>query len=407
MSTPFELMRNLAFFFATVMLLKYFIFLMVAPFYQVQEYIRRLKIKDTKPYWEPLVTIIIPAWNEEIGIKKSITSLINNTYKNIEIIAVNDGSTDNTEKVIKKIKDKRLRYIKKQKAGKGSALNEGIKYARGEIIVTMDADSAFDKNAINNIVNYFKDGNVDALVGNVKIANGAGVLGLIQKLEYMFGFYFKKAHHIFGAEYIFGGACAAFRKKTTFEKFGLFDETNKTEDIEMSMRLRFNGIKSVYAEDVIAYTEGATTLLGLINQRLRWKKGRFDTFLKYRKLFFSFDRNHNLFLSWFILPFSLLSELQLLFEPFALTLLVAYSYISGDYLSLAIGSAFIFIIYLINGIFSNDIKNLKLIPMFFITWPLFYILVWVEYLALIKSFQLLLRGDNVRWQEWQRVGIQI
>lgn len=173
----------------------------------------------------------------------------------------------------------------------------------------------------------------------------------------------------------------------------------------MSMRLKFNGLKSTYAENVICYTEGASTIQGLINQRLRWKKGRFDTFIKYRRMFISFDKNHNKFLSFFILPFSMLSEIQLFFEPIALTLLIAYSIISGDYLSLALGCLFLFIIYLVNGLFNHNKLNIKLVFSFFISWSLFYILVWIEYLALMKSLYMIIRGEDVVWQNWERKGI--
>jgi len=406
----FETLRNIAAFFATIMLAKYFLFLMIAPFYEVVEKLRQMKAKKINQFkkYEPLVSVIIPAWNEEVGIGKSIKSLLENTYKKIEIIVVSDGSTDNTEAAVKKfLPNKKIKYIYKKNGGKGSALNTGILKSNGDIIITMDADSAFEKHAIEKLVSYFADPHIEAVVGNVKIAGGKGIVGFVQKLEYTFGFYFKRAHAVMGAEYIFGGACAAFRKKDTFEKHGLFDTQNKIEDIEMSMRLRFNGIKCTYAEDVICYTEGASTIMGLIRQRLRWKKGRFDTFLKYRRMFASFEKNHNKFLTFVVLPFSMLAEIQLLFEPIAISLLIAYSFISGDYLSLALGALFIFVIYFVNALFSGEKLKLYLLPLFFVTWPLFYLLVWIEYIALVKSLGLLLRGEDVEWQKWDRVGLNI
>ena len=93
----------------------------------------------------------------------------------------------------------------------------------------------------------------------------------------------------------------------------------------MSMRTKFHGLKSLYAEDVLCYTEGASNYMGLLNQRLRWKKGRFDTFIAYRQIFFSWKRHHNKPLSWFVLPYALIAELQLLLEPIGVTLLATYS----------------------------------------------------------------------------------
>lgn len=352
----FITLRNITIIFAGLMLVKYFLFLMLAPFHNVKEEWRKLKMKRRrKPQnnhtYRPKVSVIIPALNEEVGLLKTVKSIIVNTYDSIEIVVVNDGSTDRShhlmEKFIaqrawkKKFPNVQLHYFYKLNAGKGTALNYGIEKSTGDIIVTVDADSVLDPHALTRLVGYFEDETIDAAVGNVKVAKNNTLIGFLQRLEYQFGFYYKRAHSVMGAEYIFGGACAAFRRSKTFEVFGLFDTNNRTEDIEMSLRTRYHGLHSVYMEDVVSYTEGASTLRGLINQRLRWKKGRFDTFIKYRRMFFSLDKRHNRFLSWFILPYSLLSELQLLFEPIGLTLLVAYSVISGDYLSFALGSLFV------------------------------------------------------------------
>jgi poly-beta-1,6-N-acetyl-D-glucosamine synthase len=416
----FILLRNLTIFFASVMLAKYFFFLLVAPFHPAKEALRRLRMerisRQKKSTYAPLVSVVIPAWNEEVGIIKTVESVLRNTYKHIQIIVVNDGSTDNSDAIFqafhkdekhwrKMHPDATIAYFYKDNGGKGTALNHGINEAKGEIIVTVDADSQLHPEALKRLVRYFEDPTIDAAVGTVQVANTTNIIGFIQNLEYLFGFYFKRAHSVLNAEYIFGGACAAFRKNKTFESLGLFDEINRTEDIEMSLRVRYHGLHSVYAEDVICYTEGASTVQGLINQRLRWKKGRIDTFVRYRKLFFSLDKRHNRFLSWFILPYSTFSEAQLLFEPLGITLLVTYSIISGDYLSIALGIMFIFVTYLVNALFSHDKRNIRLMLLFPLTWPLFYFLVWIEWLALIKSILMVVRGDEVEWQAWQRQGI--
>ncbi|MDD5083653.1 MAG: glycosyltransferase family 2 protein [Candidatus Moranbacteria bacterium] len=420
MNEYFNLFKNIAFFFATAMLVKYYLFLLLTPLYPMRESMRRIRLKKLRKIhgraYLPLVSVIVPAWNERVGILKTIKSILRNSYKNIEIIVVNDGSTDDSDAVVKEFIRKNLenrhldstkvKYFYKENGGKGEALNFGIGKVSGEIIVTVDADSALERRAIANLVEYFEDDKIDAVVGNVRVAKNHSMVGYTQRLEYLFGFYFKRAHSVLGAEYIFGGACAAFRKATVFDRLGLFDTSNKTEDIEMSMRIRFNGLRSAYAENVICYTEGASTVVGLISQRLRWKKGRMDTFLKYRRMFFSTDwRNHNIFLAWFILPFSILAEIQLFFEPISITFLASYSFISGDYLSITLGALFVFVIYLVNAFFAHDGVSLRRILLFPFTWPLFYFLVWVEYLVLLKSFKMVLRGDDVEWQKWKRTGV--
>lgn len=422
--TLFLFFRNMTIFLATIMLIKYFLFLSFAAFFSVSQPWRRYRVlrKEVKEHgevqkYEPLVSVIIPAWNEEVGVLKTLRSVIKNDYGRMQIIVVNDGSTDNSRAIVdkfitqytRKYKRRNIRQYYIDNGGKGRALNFGIKKSRGEIILTIDADSALAPDAVQNLVEHFRDPKVSAVVGNVRVANVRGrIVSRMQKLEYLFGFYFKRAHCVMGAEYIYGGACAAFRRDTTFEYFGYFDEKNKTEDIEMSMRTKFHGMRSIFAEDVLCYTEGAPTYLGLMSQRLRWKKGRFDTFLQYRRMFFSLDRKHNKFLGWFILPFALFSELQLLLEPIGATLLLTYSIVSGEYVSLALSMLFVGISYFVVALFGTRMsfrERLGLLAIWPLTWPLFYVVVWIEFHALLRSSHMVLRGDTLEWQKWQREGI--
>jgi biofilm PGA synthesis N-glycosyltransferase PgaC len=410
----FSIFRNVAFFLATTMLVKYYIFLLLAPFYSVKETWRRLQLKRRGLLdYNPKISVIIPAWNEEVGVLKTIQSVVDNTYQNVEVVVINDGSTDNSDaitrayvKAFEKANRGRkgiIRYFYQENGGKGKALNFGIQKATGDIILTVDADSALHPEALDKLRIYFADPSISAAVGNVKISKNPSLVGFLQSLEYQFGFYFKRSHAVMGAEYIFGGACAAFRSDV-FSTYGLFDDVNKTEDIEMSMRLRFHGLKCAYAEDVVCYTEGASTVTGLVNQRLRWKKGRFDTFIKYRSMFFSFNKQHNKFLSWVVLPYALLAEVQLLLEPISVSLLLTYSVISEDYLSLALGMLFVFVIYLVNALFAGR-PNIKLLLLFPLSWIMFYGLVWIEYLALVRSITMVFRGYEVQWQTWNRKGV--
>lgn len=239
------------------------------------------------------VSVVIPAWNEEVGIVHCIESLVSASYHNMEIIVVNDGSTDNTDIFLKNylenvfdqsISTKTIKYIVKANGGKGSALNEGVRQGTGNIIITMDADTIFEEDAIFRAARYFFKTNLDAAVGNVKIANSKSLLGIVQQIEYTVGFYFKRAHSVFNSEYIIGGAFGVFRRDV-FEKYGFFDEVIKTEDIELSTRLQSKGCTILFIEDAIAHTEGPDRVRDLMKQRLRWKKGRLDTFIKHRNLF--------------------------------------------------------------------------------------------------------------------------
>lgn len=415
----FNIIKAIVGFFVVTTLIKNYFFLIVAPFYPVREKIRYLRSASKRraqglPPYQPRVSVIVPAWNEEVGIIKTIESILYNGYGNTDLVVINDGSTDNSDEVIrnyllelKKSGNKpvaRVFYRFKENGGKGSALNEGLHFATGEIILTVDADSSLKKGAIQKLVKYYADDTIMAVVGNVEVVNSKTLVGFTQQLEYYFGFYNKRTHAILGAEYIFGGACASFRK-TVFDQIGTFDTENKTEDIEMSMRTKFHGLKSTYAEDVVCYTEGASDINGLLAQRVRWKKGRLDTFAKYRSMFFSTDERHNSFLSFFVLPFSALAEIQLLFEPIAIAILIAYSIVTAEYLSLAIGLSFIFLVFAAVSLFNTSHRRPFLMFSFPFVWPLFYMLDWIEFMALHKSVRLIRRGKDVEWQKWERKGI--
>jgi cellulose synthase/poly-beta-1,6-N-acetylglucosamine synthase-like glycosyltransferase len=413
----FTLVRNLIMFFVIVTLAKNYFFLAISPFYPLREKWRHIKHelerrRASLPNYKPKVSVIIPAWNEGVGVIKTLDSVLNNGYDNLQVVLVNDGSTDNSDALVKnymrELKKKKhsspsnLKYIYKENGGKGRALNTGIEAATGEIILTVDADSVLRKDSIKHLVKYYKDKEIMAVVGNVEVVNTSTLVGLAQHLEYFFGFYNKRAHALLGAEYIFGGACASFRKEV-FEKIGLFDTENKTEDIEMSMRTKFHGMKSTYAEDVICYTEGASDVKSLIAQRIRWKKGRLDTFKKYRSMFFSTEEHHNAFLSFFVLPFSLLTEITLVFEPIAVAIMVAFVMISSEYLSLALGICYIFLAFVAVPTFHSRPRSHYLF--YFPFWPLFYFLDWIEFISLYKSIKMIRKGKQVEWQRWDRKGI--
>lgn len=414
----FSLARDIIMFFVVITLAKNYFFLIISPFYSVREKLHFIKHarerqRQNLPEYTPKISIIIPAWNEGVGVLKTVNSALQNGYDNLEVVLVNDGSTDDSDQLVKQyirnLKNEdaktaaKLNYIYKENGGKGKALNTGIEAATGDIILTVDADSALKKGSLQNLTRYFLDKEIMAVVGNVEVVNSTNLVGLAQQLEYFFGFYNKRAHALLGAEYIFGGACAAFRKEV-FEQIGLFDTENKTEDIEMSMRTKHHGMKSTYAEDVICYTEGASDVKGLIAQRIRWKKGRLDTFQKYRSMFFSTEDHHNVFLSFFVLPFSLLTEITLFFEPIAIAIMVAYVMITAEYLSLALGICYILLVFIAVPIFHSKPKPHYFF--YFPFWPLFYFLDWVEFVSVYKSLQMLKRGQQVEWQRWNRQGIQ-
>jgi len=245
-----------------------------------------LKKEDKKPLkkW-PKVSIIIPAYNEEKGIRATIKSALNIDYPEdkLEVIVVDDGSKDNTLKEAKKIKDKRLKVFSKKNGGKGKALNFGIKRAKGEIIITMDADTFAEKNVLKEIIPYFSNPKVMCVAPSMAIYKPKGILQRIQQIEYFMGVYLRKVFSNLNAIHITPGAFSSYRGDF-FKKYGGFDENNITEDMELSLRIQYHNYLIKCSDKAIVYTKAPNTFLHLLKQRRRWYFGLLKNLWHYRAL---------------------------------------------------------------------------------------------------------------------------
>jgi len=412
--------RFIIVFFSTVLLTKYFIYMLVSPWYDVRSTAWRYNNKrvSRNEKYAPRVSILVPAWNEGAGVITTVRGLLQSSYKNAEIILIDNNSTDGTERNAALLiaeyaagpKPKYGRaidliYLKEVRQGKGYALNAGIERATGEIIISIDADCYVPPDSIKNFVACFRDPTVMAAVGNVKIGNTQTLLGVVQYLEFLFSFYFKKSDSIFSCIYIIGGAAGAFRKNV-FEKIGGYSVSNITEDIDLSFRIQIAGMKIAYAEDAIVYTEGASDFKSLILQRLRWKRGRFETFRQHRQLFFSNKKEHNKILTWIILPLAVFGDVQLFLEPFFIMFIYAYSYIAHDYSSFISGIIVVCSMFVVQIMSNSRRRNLwQLILLAPIGWLLFYASTFVEFAALIKTVHAYLKKEKTQWQKWNRSGV--
>lgn len=380
--------------FGLINLLRMSLFLIGADIYSLLQHIRSRKSEE--PYF-PTISIVIPAYNEERTILRCIKSIYENDYPKVslQIIVVDDGSSDETYKIVKDYKHlhslDRLHLVYQANSGKAHALNRGMKYyATGELVMCLDADSYLNKSALKIISLYFKDKHVMGAAMNVKVAPQYTLLNLVQRFEYAVCYQMKRAQTIFNIEYIIGGIGSTFRK-SFLERINFYDVNTVTEDIDITMKMLRGGnrhIKIVYASDAIAYTQGVLTIKELINQRYRWKWGRYQTFFKNRSMFFTRDKKFTTGLTWIYLPFALWSDFTFLFEPIIVCYMIGLSLFYKDIH--IIGSAFITMtFYLCRNILAEDTIPLKTKVLFMIISPamyiFFYILSFVEYMALIKA----------------------
>ena len=395
-------------------LLKYAVQLLTLPLYPILE---GLRSKNKTCAQGCKVSVLIPAWNEEIGILKTLNSVINTNYSALEIIVINDGSTDGTHQLASQFIDNyqrehagskdmvTLKYLKLPNGGKAVAMNQGLAIATGEFIITIDADSVMDKDMIENILKRFTDGQVAAVAGNVVIGNRKKPIELLQQLEYLHGFCFKRADSNFNSVHIIGGAAAAYRKSALLDVGG-FDDEIITEDVEISTRLLANGYKTRYAANAVVFTEGPSDWKSLCSQRLRWKFGRLQTYAKHSTLFFNPSKSYNPYLTFLILPVALYVELILLLEPILLTVFYGYTILANDYWPLALMisfSATIIWMQILCDSKSNFHRNLILLAP--VAWIVFYVVDLVEFQALCRSLNKLVKKQNLEWQSWARVGI--
>ena len=415
-SYDYPIIRSVIIFFCSILLVKYFFYMLISPWYDVYHAKIRSRSIEGKNKYEPLVSILIPAWNESRGIVRTLETILDSTYNKIELVVINDGSTDDSNLCINEFINKnkteitkesaiKIKYIYQKNTGKGGALNKAIENSNGEILITIDADCIVNKNTITNFVRHFEDQKVMAAVGNVKVAKANNIISVIQQLEFLFSFYFKKADSLMESIYIIGGAAGAFRREL-FDEIGTFNTTNITEDIDISVRIQKSGVKIVYASDAIVYTEGANDFTSLLKQRLRWKRGRFETFIKHRELFFSSDKKHKKILSWIILPCACLAEIQLSMELFFIIFLYVFSFLIHDFSSFIPGIAIVISMFVIQTIFdSTEKKTWSFYLLAPIGWLLFYATTFIEVIALAKSISGLIMGKELKWQKWKRVGI--
>ncbi len=238
------------------------------------------------------VSIIIPAYNEEVVIEKSIQSLINQTYKNIEIIVVDDGSKDKTYlKASKYTYIPYVRVLRKKNGGKADAINYGIKYSKGEIIMVVDADSKLAKNAVELMANYFKNPKIAAIAGSVYVSNQVNLITKLQALEYIEGLNMVRNGQAFlKMVNIIPGPIGMFRKSALIE-VGLYDNDTFAEDCDVTLKLIAKGYKIDFESDAVAYTEAPESLLDLIKQRYRWTRGILQAIKKHKSLLWNFKTN--------------------------------------------------------------------------------------------------------------------
>jgi len=230
---------------------------------------------------EPMITIMIPAHNEELVIEDTIEYLFTELdYHNFEVLVCDDGSTDLTPNILQRLmlKYPRLRVVRiTANKGKAHAFNIGISFAKGEFILSNDADIMPERDALWRYMNYFigdKFQNTGAVTVNMTVQNRSLLVEKSQTVEFssIAGIIKRTQMGVLGAIYAYSGANTMYRKKALFD-VGIFRQDRATEDISIAWDQQFHGWQAVYTPDIIAYMNVPNTFDALYKQRKRWAKG--------------------------------------------------------------------------------------------------------------------------------------
>jgi peptidoglycan-N-acetylglucosamine deacetylase len=245
---------------------------------------RKAKHEVFDPAFRPTVSVLIAAYNERPVIARTIRSVLANDYPDLEVIVVDDGSTDGTgEEVAREFGgESRVHLIRQANAGKAAALNRGIQDAHGEVLVCFDADTQIAPRGIALIVRHFQDPRVGAVAGNVKVGNRINVLTRWQSIEYITSQNLdRRAYAHLNAITVVPGAVGAWRRSAVVAVGGYLTDT-MAEDMELTYRIRRAGWRITADVETLGYTEAPATFRAFFRQRFRWAYGTLQCLWKHR-----------------------------------------------------------------------------------------------------------------------------
>jgi cellulose synthase/poly-beta-1,6-N-acetylglucosamine synthase-like glycosyltransferase/peptidoglycan/xylan/chitin deacetylase (PgdA/CDA1 family) len=355
--------------------------------------------------WGPPVTapvsVIVPAYNERAGIAAAVRSLAGGDHPGIEVVVVDDGSTDGTADVVRGLGLPGVRVIRVPNGGKAAALNVGVAAAAYDLVVMVDGDTVFEPDSIRRLVQPLADPRVGAVAGNVKVGNRGSVVARWQHIEYVIGFNLdRRLYDVMQVMTTVPGAIGAYRRQALAAVGGVSDDT-LAEDTDLTMALTRAGWRVVYEERARAWTEAPATLRQLWTQRYRWSYGTMQAMWKHRRAVI--ERGPSGRFGRLGLPMLALFQVALPTLAPLIDVLALYGVFFLDRALTAAAWFGMLALQLVTAVVAFRLDRESLRPVWLLPLQQF-VYRQLMYLVVIRSVFTALAGVRLRWQKLRRTG---
>jgi len=348
----------------------------------------------------PPVSVVIAAYNEDKVIIRTIASILNSSYPDLEVVVVDDGSKDRTLALLRETygADTRVKILTQANRGKAAALNYGIRESRHAYLVALDADTIFLPGTIAKLMRHFSDPMVGAVSGNARVGNRKKWITRFQSIEYICGFNLdRRALGLLNAITVVPGAVGAWRKDLVLAAGGFSDDT-LAEDTDLTIAIRRLGFEIRYEDQAIALTEAPETTRDLAKQRFRWAFGTLQAAWKHRDA--TFNPNYG-FLGMLALPSIWIFQVLLAaLSPFAeIAMIIAL--FAGNWRIVLLYYAGLFLLEFLTAVLAYSLERAKPWDLALLFFQRIYYR-QLMYYVLAKSILFAMRGRLVGWGKLER-----
>jgi cellulose synthase/poly-beta-1,6-N-acetylglucosamine synthase-like glycosyltransferase/peptidoglycan/xylan/chitin deacetylase (PgdA/CDA1 family) len=382
--------------FGVIALLRTLLVMLVA-----RRHVRVSTARLTGDEFLPEVSVLVPAYNEAVGIERSVRSLTASHYPGLEVLVIDDGSTDGTADIVEAMGLPNVRVIRQVNGGKAAALRTGTREARHDVLVMLDGDTVFEPDTIRRLVQPLRDPRVGAVSGNTKVGNRRGLLGRWQHLEYVAGFNLdRRLLDLLRCITTVPGAAGAFRRQAVVAAGGLSTDT-LAEDTDITMAILRADYEVVHEERARAWTEAPSSVTDLWRQRWRWGYGTLQCIWKHRSAVR--DRGLGRRLGWFGLPYMFFAQVLLPVLAPVIDIFALHGLLTGSGGRVLLVWLAYLVLQLVAAGYALHLDNESLWPLWSLPLQQFFYRQLI-YLVVIQSVVSALSGTHLPWHKLERSG---